>query len=266
MPAVKRMAQAILVVGWTCMAAGTTHAADVELAIDSARFEAASSRLVLNMSARNGSADTVRMLRPDAALFDRHYALNAPGYVGVKGKPWSLKVERSGRCSRDDALGRVQRAPSRKILVTRRNEIAVAPGARQELGPVELEVLDVAFCPEAKYSFQVGYAPAFALPGKEAGTRIDALLAKREIDENALRELLPDDAKFIADAGFLPENAKLFSGANEEQPSIERYMESVRRMEAIAPLSLQTNSVQGNRPAPAPKAPGSAVKGKGGKK
>lgn len=213
----------------------------IQLILDSARYEASGSKVVLRIRAKNGSSDPVSLLKPVPSLIDKHYAQSGVSFVGVGGRPYKLSVVQTGKCS--GAVDRVLRNQAQAALITKRHMVFLAPNSEMDLGSVEVDVDGVVFCHEAKSSVQLTYEPAFTLPTPDAGTKIDAYIKARTMNPDAIRGLLPPDAKFIAEMGFLPENANLFSGAQEEPPSIERYVASVKLMEASSKNKIVSNTV-----------------------
>lgn len=247
-----------------------TETGAVQLVVDSARIEPSTSKVRLSVRATNGSTEPVGILKPAPALVDKHHAMPGVVYVGVGERPYMLDVVQTGKCAA--AAARAPGAAPQQALVTKRHMAFLAPNSEMDLGAIELDVDGVVFCPDAKFSFQLRYEPAFVLPTPEATNQIGAYIKARTMNPEAIRGLLPPDAKFLADMGFLPENANLFSGAKEEPPSIERYVESVRLMDASSKAKIASNTVAGRGPsdkAPAaapPAAPKAKTKAKTGKK
>lgn len=239
-----RALQAALVVANVLFLGIRAQAAEanaVQLVIDTARYEASTSKLHLSIKARNGSADPVSILKPSASLIDKHGSASAPSYVGLGSRPYKLSVVQSGKCGGNS--DKTPKNQSQPALVTKRNIAFLAPGSEMDLGRVEVDVDGVVFCKEAKFSVQLAYEPAFTLPTPEATGKIDAYIKARSMNPDAIRDLFPPDAKFLAEMGFLPENANLFSGAQEEPPSIERYVASVKLMEASSKEKIVSNTV-----------------------
>lgn len=268
-----RALQAALVVAnvlFLNIPAAAAEASTVQLVIDSARYEPSTSKLHLSVTAKNGSADPVSILKPSPALIDKHWAASAPSYVGLGGRPYKLGIVQSGKCAGN--ADRVLKNQSQPALVTKRNVAFLAPNSEMDLGGIDVDVEGVVFCHEAKFTIQLAYEPAFTLPTPEATGKIDAYIKARAMNPDAIRDLFPADAKFIAEMGFLPENANLFSGAKEEPPSIERYVASVKLMEASSKAKVVSNTVSAKSASDkgavseAPAAPAPKAKAKSPKK
>lgn len=226
----------------------------VQLVVDSARYDVSTSKVRLSIKARNGSSDPVSILKPVPTLVDKHHAVPGVAYVGIGERPYKLNVVQTGKCAA--VAAQTAGAPPQPALITKRHMAFLAPNSEMDLGTIELDVEGVVFCHDSKFSFQLGYEPAFALPTPEATNQIGAYIKARTMNPDAIRGLFPPDAKFLADMGFLPENASLFSGAKEEPPSIERYVESVKLMDASAKAKFVSNTVAGRGPSDkAPAAP-----------
>lgn len=226
---------------------GWSAAQSVRLTIDSARFEPSTRKLVLSMKASNTSDAFARILRPEPLLIDKHWTATTTPYIGLLERPYKLAITRTGTCPKSDAGTRAPSAPGKAILLTKLSVAVVAPHSDFDLGSIELDVDDAAFCPEAKYSFQLAYEPSFELPTKEATDKIAAYIKARKMEPETIRGVLPANARFLADQGWLPENAKLFSGAKDEPPSLERYLESVKLLESLDHEKLSSNAVPGLR-------------------
>lgn len=225
--------------------ARASDASPIQLILDSARYEAPGSKVVLSIRAKNGSSDPVSILKPTPALIDKHYAPSSVSYVGLGSRPFKLNVVQTGKCTGNGNVDRVLKNQAQAVLVTKRNMAFLAPNAELDLGSIELDLEGIAFCHEAKYTFQLTYEPTFILPTPDATVKMVAYNKARTMNPEAIRGLLPDDAKFLAETGFLPENANLFSGAKDEPPSLERYLESVKLMESASKQTLVSNSVAG---------------------
>lgn len=248
---------------------GWSAAQSVQLTIDSARFEPSTHKLVLSMKANNTSEDFVRILRPEPLLIDKHYVATATPYIGLQGRPYKLSITKTGTCAKADAAARAPATPGKAILLTKLSVAVVAPHSQFDLGSIELDVDGAAFCSEAKYSFQLSYEPSFELPTKESTDKVAAYIKARKMEPETVRGLLPENARFLADQGWLPENAKLFSGAKDEPPSLERYLESVKLIESLDRSKIASNAATGLRfgavakaaeATPAPKAAKTAKK------
>lgn len=263
-------ALALALVIFPPLASAAAETGAVQLVVDSARYDVSTSKVRLSIKARNGSSDPVSILKPVSTLVDKHHAVPGVTYVGIGERPYKLNVVQTGKCAA--VAAQTAGTPPQPALITKRHMAFLAPGAEMDLGTVELDVNGVVFCHEAKFSFQLGYEPAFALPTPEATGKIDAYIKARTMNPESIRGLFPPDAKFLADMGFLPENASLFSGAKEEPPSIERYVESVKLMDASAKAKLVSNTVAGRSSsdkapaAPAATAPKTKAKAKTDKK
>jgi len=258
-----RTTQTALVVAFALFLRLETGAAEtgaIQLVVDSARYDVSTSKVRLSIKARNGSSDPVSILKPVPTLVDKHHAVPGTTYVGIGERPYKLNVVQTGKCAA--AAAQTAGTPPQPTLITKRHMAFLAPGAEMDLGTVELDVNGVVFCHDAKFSFQLSYEPSFALPTPEATGKIDAYIKARTMNPESIRGLFPPDAKFLADMGFLPENASLFSGAKEEPPSIERYVESVKLMDASAKAKIVSNTVAGRSSSDKAAAPAAAPKTK----
>jgi hypothetical protein len=156
--------------------------------------------------------------------------------VGIGVPPYKLNVVQTGKCSGHGAVDRVLKNQPKAELLTKRNIAFLAPNS-------EMDLESIVLCNEAKTSFQLAYEPVFTLPTPEATAKIDAYIKARNMNPEAIRPLLPDDVKFLAGTGFLPENANLSSGGNDEPPSLQRYVESVKLIGSATKLIIMSNTV-----------------------
>ena len=125
----------------------------LEIKILAANYNLSRNQVVLKLSIKNNSSDSLHLLKPYGSVFKQKYA-KSPQIVNYSGLPFDLKVY-SEACNQE--MEKKFRGFTKKIYPGKTDELSIPPGERLLLEEVSIKLWNTPICMESKPQVQVVY-------------------------------------------------------------------------------------------------------------